>query len=338
MITTTPVGLWFWETTRHEAVQNVAVECARDAFAAWSVLRSVGVAVGAARADICVKGASGSELHCRRGVRIPESGFSDADRVSLVGSGADCVANAEAVTVDLSVPGVCLHNGDEREVGKLFLLSVDVWANGAKTIALRTFADSWMSHDLRGCRQPDVQAENAPRLEAALAGLAQLADAETVPGDPTLYGIPTERGFAALPDEDPDLLDSWYMFEVPRRTDMLRSRIPSGGASLGEAEYDSAVNFMDVVLEGDVIGYLWAAVDESAAGYEPCTPRGDVALDAAVMWLTRLSEAMEGGATPSGALRELAMERDATSFGVVIPNSLKKADSLELVQEMSGRE
>ncbi|MGC9442471.1 hypothetical protein [Streptomyces sp. WG5] len=314
------------------------VECLSDALAAWSLLQSADVAVGTARADIRVNGEDGSELFCLRDVRVTSPESRVVGGVLRSWPAVHYAEIAEAVTVDLSVPGTCLRNGEEREVEKLFLVSVDAWITGARTISLRTFADAWMSHDLRGRRQPVVQAENAPRLEVTLSGLARLTGAETVPGDPTLYGIPDKHGFTDLPDEDPDLLDSWYMFEVPRRTEALRRGLPSGGASLGEPDYASAVKYMDVVLRGRVIGYMWAASDDSAAGYEPYAPRGDVALDAAVIWLSRLSDARERGAVPSDALREMAMMSDGASAGIVVADSLKEADSLEYVQELSGCE
>ncbi|MEV0178409.1 hypothetical protein AB0I54_03735 [Streptomyces sp. NPDC050625] len=297
------------------------------------------MADGAARADLIVSGEGGSALHSLKGVGVESPGNRNGRELLGTLPSLDRLEEAKEVTVDLSVPGTCLHGGKAHRVEKLFVISVDAWASGAGTVTLRTFSDAWMSHDLRGHKQSDVQAENAPRLSTVLSGLTRLTEAETIPGDPTLYGIPTDCGFEDLPDEDSDLLDSWYMFEVPRRTEALRAHLPSKGAPLGEPDPDSRVRFAEVGLGGRVIGFLWATIDERASGYEPYTPAGDAALDAALTWLARLSEARERGATPSQALRELsALPSDDAQSGLVVPGSLREAASLEYVQDLSGRE
>ena len=224
---------------------------------------------------------------------------------------------ASLVSVDLSIPGVVLREGVPHRVERLFMVSADAWASGAGTVTLRTFGDAWMSHDLRGYRQPGVQEENAPRLASALTGITRFLDADVVPGDTTSFGVPSEDGFDDLPDEDPDLLDSWYMFEVPRRTDRLLEQLPEGAPQFDNVT-ESPVNFFEVASDGTVIGYLWASAADDAAGYEPRTPMGEAALDAAVEWLGRLSEAKARGLSPTRALHELALSR-ADSRGALSP-------------------
>ncbi|MFK0180204.1 hypothetical protein ACIQVR_30025 [Streptomyces xanthochromogenes] len=220
---------------------------------------------------------------------------------------------------------------------ELFLITAHVWADGAGTLALRTFADAWMSHNLRGHQQSEVQRENAPRLKAALTGIAQALEAEVVPGDTTAFGVPSQDGFDDLPEEDPDLLDSWYRFEVPRRTDRLLEQLPDGTAQFDNVT-ESPVNFFEVARDGTAIGYLWASESDDAAGYEPRTPMGKAALDAAVEWLGRLSEAKARGLSPTRALHELTSSRADSRGGAVTPGSLRTADSLEDLQDLSGRE
>ncbi|MFD9630218.1 MULTISPECIES: hypothetical protein [Streptomyces] len=239
--------------------------------------------------------------------------------------------------MDLYISGVILREGAPHHVEELFLITADVWDDGAGTLTLRTFADAWMSHDLRGHRQPEVQKQNAPRLKAALVGITHVLEAEVVPGDTTSFGVPSEDGFDDLPDEDPDLLDTWYMFEVPRRTDRLLEQLPDGAPQFDNVT-ESPVNFFEVASDGTTIGYLWASASDDAAGYEPRTPLGEAALDAAVEWLGRLSEAKARGLSPTRALHELTSSRADSQGGAVTPGSLRTADSLEDLQDLSGRE
>ncbi|MFF4182944.1 hypothetical protein ACFYZ9_07130 [Streptomyces sp. NPDC001691] len=288
--------------------------------------------------DISVRdGVSGTTTVIRRGLRVPATADLPADsELSNVLRLVD-PDEAAVVSVDLSIPGVVLHEGVPHRVERLFMVSVDAWASGAGTVTLHTFGDAWMSHDLRGYRQPGVQEENAPRLASALTGITRLLDAEVVPGDTTSFGVPSEDGFDDLPDEDPDLLDSWYMFEVPRRTDRLLEQLPDGAPQFDNVT-ESPVNFQEVASDGTTIGYLWASASDDAAGYEPRTPMGQAALDAAVEWLGRLSEAKARGLSPTRALRELTSSRADSRGGAVTPGSLRTADSLEDLQDLSGRE
>lgn len=204
-------------------------------------------------------------------------------------------------------------------------------------MTLHTFSDAWLSHDLRGHKQVEVQRENAPRLTAALAEISRLTQSQTVPSDPRTYGIPTADGFEDFPDDDPDLLDFWYMLEVPRRTRWLLQQLPSGSVHF-ETQTESPVTFVEVAVNDKVVGYIWASDNDDAAGYEPRTPAGDLALDAGKEWLTRLSEAKQRGLSPSGALHTLSSSPGNAQSGTVVPGSLRKSPSLEALQDLSGRE
>ncbi|MEU3374275.1 hypothetical protein ABZ734_28000 [Streptomyces sp. NPDC006660] len=287
--------------------------------------------------DISVRdGISGTTTVIRRALRVPATADLPADtELSHVLRLVD-PDKASLVSVDLSIPGVVLREGVPHRVERLFMVSADAWASGAGTVTLRAFGDAWMSHDLRGYRQPEVQEENAPRLTSALTGITRLLDADVVPGDTTSFGVPSEDGFDDLPDEDPDLLDSWYMFEVPGRTDRLLEQLPDGAPQFANVT-ESPVNFFEVASGGTVIGYLWASASDDAAGYEPA-PMGEAALDAAVEWLGRLSEAKARGLSPTRALHELASARADSRGSAVTPGSLRTADSLEDLQDLSGRE
>lgn len=86
------------------------------------------------------------------------------------------------------------------------------------------------------------------------------------------------------------------------------------------------------------IGYLWASDNDHAAGYEPRTPAGDVALDAGKEWLTRLSDAKQRGLSPSEALRELSVWQGDPRSGSVVAGPPPRASILEDLQDLSGRE
>ncbi|MBW5423374.1 hypothetical protein GKQ77_17675 [Streptomyces sp. BG9H] len=339
MITMFPVGSWSWETKTQALGDRLADRCVRGVLDTWLVLQEAGLTQGAARADVSINSkGDGALMFSRTRVPVPAPSAVAGAELSGVLPPAEGTENAEVVTIDLSTPGICLRDAEPRIAEKLFMISVDAWASGAGTITLYTFSDAWMSHSLRGHRQLGVQETNAPRLRAALSGITRLTGADIVPGDSTSYGTPTEYGFEDLPDEDPDLLDSWYMFEVPRRTDRILARLPQNTA-LYKAETDSPVEFVKVAVGDDVIGYLWASDGDNAAGYEPHSPAGDVSIDAGIAWLVHLGEAKRSGLSPSRALRELESKGTGDSqFGAIVTDSRQVADSLEDLQELSGRE
>ncbi|MEO3765239.1 hypothetical protein [Streptomyces sp. B8F3] len=60
---------------------------------------------------------------------------------------------------------------------------------------------------------------------------------------------------------------------------------------------DTAVRCLPVVLDGRVIGYLWASETEDAAGYVGRGGTGAVGYDAGGRWHRRLKEARDAGFT-----------------------------------------
>ncbi|MEV6961301.1 hypothetical protein AB0M97_19290 [Streptomyces sp. NPDC051207] len=312
-----------------------AMRCVQQVLALWASMRASGLAEGDAQADISVRGKNGGELLLDL-KRVPVAAAATDSELSQLVRSVD-PEQVRLVTIDLATPGVCLREGKARHAQKMFMISVDAWASGAGTVTLRTFSDAWLSHDLRGHRQTGVQQENAPRLAAALAEITRITGAPIIPSDPTSYATPTMTGFEDLPDEDPDLLDSWYMFEVPRRTDWFLDQLPPGSLHF-ETQAESPVTFVEVMLGGRVIGYLWVSDNDDAAGYEPRTPAGDIALDVGKEWLTRLSDAKRRGLSPSEALREFSARRGDSRSGSVVADSPQRVSSLEDLQDLSGRE
>lgn len=69
---------------------------------------------------------------------------------------------------------------------------------------------------------------------------------------------------------------------------------------------DSAVLYVPVTRHGDVLGYLWSAVSDDAAGFAVRASQGSDALNASVAWVGRLRSAKAQGMTPLQALRSWA--------------------------------
>ncbi|MFG3528793.1 hypothetical protein ACGF8B_18860 [Streptomyces sp. NPDC047917] len=331
------MGSWSWETNEGKPGQDLALRCGRTVLRAWAAMHTLGIVTENATADVTMRAEDDhSVLLARKRVRAALADAADDSELFAALRSAD-LERVGVVEVNLTMPGTCMRNGEAHRVEKLFVMSVEEWASGAGTVTLDTYGDAWMSHDLRGHQQPDVQKENAPRLKAALAAITRMLGVEIVASDFTSYGIPTEDGFEDLPDEDPDILDSWYMAEIPRRTEWLQSLLPPNSPRFA-TETDSPVSFAEVARDGRTVGYLWAAEDGIAAGFEPRTPAGDAAIDAGQDWLMRLSEAKQRGLTSVQAVRELASWPGSARSGTVVPGSQQEASSLEDLQDLSGRE
>ncbi|WP_143166498.1 hypothetical protein OH786_14960 [Streptomyces atratus] len=331
------MGSWSWETREEKSGQGLALRCGRTALKAWAAIHALGIVSGDAMADITMRAEDDhAVLFARKRVRAALADAADDSELFAALRSTD-LGQVSVVEVNLTTPGTCMRNGKAHRVEKLFVISAEEWASGAGTVTLDTYSDACMSHDLRGHRQPEIQKENAPRLKAALTAITRMVAVEVVASDFTSYGIPTKDGFEDLPDEDPDILDSWYMAEVPRRTEWLQSFLPPNSPRFA-AETDAPVSFVEVARGGRTVGYLWAAEDGVAAGFEPRTPAGDEALDAGQDWLMRLSEAKQRGLAPAQALHELASWPGSTRSGTVVPGTQQEASSLEDLQDLSGRE
>ncbi|MFD0686804.1 hypothetical protein [Actinomadura fibrosa] len=66
---------------------------------------------------------------------------------------------------------------------------------------------------------------------------------------------------------------------------------------------DTAVRYLPVVRNGDVVGYLWASETENAADYQRRAHGGPAAFEAGGPWLRRLEDAAREGLPALDALR-----------------------------------
>jgi hypothetical protein len=190
--------------------------------------------------------------------------------------------------------------------------------------------------DTRDREQPEVYAENAPRLAAALDGISSLLGSAPTPGDPNRHATPTETGFEDPRIEGPAYDDSWGAFEISTRSRLLRSRIPASEDEYQEIT-EHPVRYFTVQRDGQTMGYVWASVGDEAAGYEPRTAAGEGALEVGAEWLLRLREAHGQGLTALAALAWVAQSPARPAGDVVVEDTPQVAPSLDALEELSGR-
>ncbi|MFE3762727.1 hypothetical protein ACFXPI_13305 [Streptomyces sp. NPDC059104] len=342
MITSEPVGEWFWEPA---PLADPAVGGALRAVGLLSGLADVLVACGLVTGE----GSGSVVLSDRRAMASPLLSLHDIPVNPGVGLGAGVAAAAEQaaavrllpdrlLTLSLKLPGEWRESGIGRRAEKLFTVRVEVWGEGAVLLVLSTYADIWLTQDLRERPQPEVAADNAPRLAAALNQISQLTESEIDPGDATRHARPTPDGFVDMLVEGAEYEDSWGTFEVPVRWKRLMRMVPGGSAAEDyESSTEHPVRYARVRLGEQVVGCLWAAVGDDAAGYEPRTAAGDAAFEAGVPWVLSLRSLRRRGFDPLAALSELLGTPDSGGSGSAVESTVYAAASLDALEELSGR-
>ncbi|MCQ0022515.1 hypothetical protein M4914_05795 [Streptomyces somaliensis DSM 40738] len=322
MITTDPVGEWFWETT----VDVSDGRGMRHAIELFDELQSLAARLGI----VDGWGRSGMRVVT---VDAPRREYYKWEGVGPVGSAVeiDDVQFVDRTTLQVwsELPGNLLRSGVAHRAEKLFALRLVVWDQGGAMVTLATYSDAWLTLDLRERPQPDVAASNAPRLAAFLNAVSKLLGAETEPGDPTFYGRPARWGFEDLSVEGADYADAWSTFAIPARWQHLKKLLPDGYEEQAyDGWTDGPVRYFSVHKEGHTVGYLWAAVEDDAAGYEPRTAAGDAAFSAGVPLLLSLAEAHQAGTPSLDALKKAARSHSGAVIRIM--------ESLDALQEMSG--
>ncbi|MEU2022613.1 hypothetical protein ABZ565_10645 [Streptomyces sp. NPDC016469] len=99
---------------------------------------------------------------------------------------------------------------------------------------------------------------------------------------------------------------------------------------------EGPVRYLTVRRDGRTLGFVRAAVDDSAAGYVPRTAAGEAAFDAGAAWLTALREARRNGLTPLAALHGIRRP-GRPEAGVIAQDAPAEASSLDALEELSGR-
>ncbi|MFF5333700.1 hypothetical protein [Streptomyces sp. NPDC013181] len=330
MITSAPVGTWVWEP----AARGIAGTAA----GVWHQLAGRDLVAAGGSAALRVSDAADP-----RDVRVELSGLDlgaplwapDSPVVRAV-ERADALEGDLVAVLRVDCPGTWLEPGRSHRAEKLFAVQVEVWGGTLLVVTLETYSDAWLTVDTRGREQPGVHALNAPRLAAALDGISAFLGTPPTPGDENRYAIPSETGFADPRVEGPAYDDAWGTFERLDRTRLLDSRLPRCDEEY-EQVTEAPVRYAPVRRDGVTLGYVWAATDDSAAGYVPRTAAGDAAFDAGAVWLSDLRRARGRGLAPLCALELLLRLPARARAGIVSGAGSGTAPSLEDLEERSGR-
>ncbi|MFB8209736.1 hypothetical protein [Streptomyces sp. NPDC056010] len=302
MITSTPVGEWVWELSAKGPGFGPG-RAAQTAMEVWHRLTDAGLARPGERV----------------GAGLPERNEPRGPTVVRI----DC-------------PGTWLEPGGTYRAEKLFAVQVEVWGGTLLVATLETYSDAWLTMDTRGREQPEVYALNAPRLAAALDGISALLGGPPEPGEENRYAAPSTTGFRDVRAEGHAYDDAWGTFETLDRTRLLDSRLPRSEDDY-EQIADGPVRYVAVRRDDRTLGFVWAAVDDSAAGYVPRTAAGDEAFDAGAAWVMALREARRSGLTPLAALRDAVRRPAPPEAGVIAQGGPVEAPSLDALEELSGR-
>ncbi|MFI0350657.1 hypothetical protein [Actinomadura sp. 9N407] len=93
---------------------------------------------------------------------------------------------------------------------------------------------------------------------------------------------------------------------------------------------------------GTILGYLWVADGEEAAGFVRRPAAGDDGGNEAVAWSAELRDAKSRGVPAAGLLAEFAraelpIAQNARHLGAVIPGSEARADDLDDLKHLAAR-
>ncbi|MEU5089666.1 hypothetical protein [Streptomyces sp. NPDC021356] len=337
MIFSNPIGDWNWEVA--SGVERLRpIRAAETAVVIWKILEEYDLAVGNGKVDLSARAMSDTRNTLFRAEGLPL----EAEPLSPGTALSHAVSEIESTVGDLIIsaraecPGYWLESGVKHRAEKLFSVQVEIWRCSLLLVTLETYSDAWLTMDTRDREQPEVYAQNAPRLSAVLHNISAFLGSPCTPGDPNRYATPTDSGF-----EDPRIEgfaydDSWGTFEVPARSRLLRSRIPESENEYQEIT-DHPVRYFTIGWDGKTLGYLWASVGDEAAGYEPRTAAGEAALEAGALWLLRLRDAHEQGLSAQTALLRLAMSPSPAETGRAMEEVPREAPSLDALEELSGR-
>ncbi|MCX0243940.1 hypothetical protein [Streptomyces drozdowiczii] len=223
--------------------------------------------------------------------------------------------------------------GDTLQHG-LFELSASAYA-GFVSVELLTLHDAWMPYDLKGRKQGAGYPANCARLAAALPALADALGSETDPDDRSPFSRPTTTGIENVYEEDGTPSDVWATFEIPRRYDKF-THAPGFGRMGYQRSAEGEVQYVPVLGEHGLLGYLWASDAGGAASFEPRDVGDDETYHAGLRWLDRLRTAHDEGLTPSEALRRMAGLPDVDGAGRVDTAAPPRRTGLDALRELAA--
>ncbi|MFE9453368.1 hypothetical protein [Streptomyces sp. NPDC006739] len=337
MITTDPIGEWTWEITP----EGRSVEPSRAiqiAAAIWNVLAGVGIAAPVAEVSVTVR-SMGDMRDIRfeaTGIPLEEDPLAPHTALARAASHTDALQGDFVVAVRMRCPGVWSVPGTRHRAEQLFTIQADVWKRSLVAVTLETYSDVWLTMDTRGREQIATYDENAPRLALALKEISELFGCAPTPGDENRYATPTETGFEDLRIEGPAYVDAWGTFEVPARSRRLRSLLPPSEEEYPETT-EHPVHYYTVRDQGQILGYVWAAQADNAAGFEPRTAAGKRAFEAGRAWLLRLREAHRLGLQAPDVLTWLAQQAAPHVIGHIAEDEPQACPNLDSLEDLSGR-
>jgi hypothetical protein len=97
---------------------------------------------------------------------------------------------------------------------------------------------------------------------------------------------------------------------------------------------EGPVRYVAVAGDAGVLGYLWFAEAEDAAGFVPRKAAGDDAFNAGVAWRRPLRACKARGLTPAEALGEFLAGTAVAHAGGVVPGSETAAPDLATVRRL----
>ncbi|WP_371677288.1 hypothetical protein [Streptomyces sp. NBC_01276] len=304
MIASTPVARWTWG--RDTETADSVLSCITDLVAAYSVLADHRLAVGGTTVHLAVPEWGSPQSYLFEGDLTLSAGREEEQSAErLARQIQQALRPGRIGSVDAQAICSGMRDGKTGGLEKgMFLLGASAF-DGFVTVELITYSDIWMSHDLKGRAQPTLHDANAPRLSAALRGLAEVLDSETDPEEPTYFAKATETGVENFFGSDGRASDVWASYEIPYRKRAFRNAPAFDAAykrsAAGPVQCIPVSNAHEVV-----VGYAWASDGEGAASFEPRDAVGEEGIEAGHLWLERLGAAYERGLSPSQALAEFA--------------------------------
>jgi hypothetical protein len=306
VITTTPIAGWTWQ--REAQLEDKISDCIGESLRAYQLLAARRLVLDSPDVVLTVRRWGAGNVYLFRG-RLPMPSGDRAVGAQRLASEVRshlALGRMGAVDAHIACAGEWLVGGERVRESHMF----NVGCNATSTslvLRLATFSDAWMTHDLKGREQSEIFRLNSPRLAATLQEISEFMDEETVPGDDTIFGMPTETGVSAYVQSDGTAPDVWWR-EVQHRKEPFTTH-PFSGKPAFHRVADGPVQYLTVTGRGGhTLGYLWASDAEEAASFEPSEDVLDEAVAVGFHWLEKLDEAKARGLPPSAALALLASE------------------------------